>query len=95
MAVGVVGADGDQGQAWAQREDQRGVLSGRAVVGDLEHVDAGPGQAGAQVFLGLGLGVAGEQHAHPVSPRQDDQARVVDGRPPDALAGRVRVGVGR
>jgi hypothetical protein len=91
MAVVVVRARRDQGETRAQAPQQRRVLPGRAVVGDLEHVDRRqPGVLGQQPPLRLRLQVAGEQDGQAAGTQQQrhagvvrlvPQARRVGGRP--------------
>ena len=77
VAVGVVGADGDQGDPRLARRQEVWVGVGAPVVRHLEHVGPQVHPGAEDARLGLGAQVAGEQHRHPVGGGPYDHRQVV------------------
>ncbi|GAA0944081.1 hypothetical protein GCM10009574_022620 [Streptomyces asiaticus] len=78
VAIRVVGAAGDQGQAGAEVSEQLWILVGRAMVGDLEDVDLGEGRVCRQQgLLGGGFEVAQEEQGQARRADEEGDACVV------------------
>lgn len=94
VAVAVVRADRDDGEAGRRRRQQPGVLVRGTVVRDLEHVDAGRDPSGTgQCPLARWLQVSEEQESEPGGADEQGEARVV-GTVRRAEGPRVRPGRG-